>query len=97
MQKRKETLKANKALVDLLGSIAQRKKATPAQIALAWLRAKALDCSDPGYDEDEPSGRKHRSGVDPTDARESGGNRCRRVEDRRSRWKEIGIRNAWRK
>ena len=40
MQKRKEALKANKALVDLLGSIAQRKKATPAQIALAWLLAQ---------------------------------------------------------
>jgi aryl-alcohol dehydrogenase-like predicted oxidoreductase len=32
-----EARKANQALVDLLGSIAQRKKATPAQIALAWL------------------------------------------------------------
>ena len=29
--------KANQALVDLLGEIAKRKKATPAQIALAWL------------------------------------------------------------
>jgi aryl-alcohol dehydrogenase-like predicted oxidoreductase len=35
-----EARKANQALVDLLGSIAQRKKATPAQIALAWLLAK---------------------------------------------------------
>ena len=33
-------LKANQALVDLLGSIAQRKNATPAQIALAWLLAQ---------------------------------------------------------
>lgn len=32
-----EARKANQALVDLLGSIAERKKATPAQIALAWL------------------------------------------------------------
>jgi aryl-alcohol dehydrogenase-like predicted oxidoreductase len=32
--------KANRALVDLLGSIAQRKHATPAQIALAWLLAR---------------------------------------------------------
>jgi aryl-alcohol dehydrogenase-like predicted oxidoreductase len=32
-----EAMKANQALVDLLGSIAARKKATPAQIALAWL------------------------------------------------------------
>jgi aryl-alcohol dehydrogenase-like predicted oxidoreductase len=35
-----EALKANQALIDLLSSIAQRKKATPAQIALAWLLAQ---------------------------------------------------------
>jgi aryl-alcohol dehydrogenase-like predicted oxidoreductase len=35
-----EARKANKALVDLLGTIAQRKGATPAQIALAWLLAQ---------------------------------------------------------
>jgi len=35
-----EALKANQALVDLLGKIAARKKATPAQIALAWLLAE---------------------------------------------------------
>ena len=35
-----EALKANQALTDLLGSIAKRKKATPAQIALAWLLAQ---------------------------------------------------------
>src|SRR5436305_3770433 len=35
-----EAMKANHALVDLLGNIAQRKKATPAQIALAWLLAQ---------------------------------------------------------
>ena len=32
-----EALKADQALIDLLGSIAERKRATPAQIALAWL------------------------------------------------------------
>src|SRR5213592_1454053 len=32
--------KANRALVHLLGEIAKRKKATPAQIALAWLLAQ---------------------------------------------------------
>jgi aryl-alcohol dehydrogenase-like predicted oxidoreductase len=32
--------KANQALVDMLGEIAKRKKATPAQIALAWLLAQ---------------------------------------------------------
>jgi len=37
-----EALKANQALIDLLGEIAERKKATPAQIALAWLLAQKL-------------------------------------------------------
>jgi aryl-alcohol dehydrogenase-like predicted oxidoreductase len=35
-----ENRKANQALVDLLDKIAQRKQATPAQIALAWLLAQ---------------------------------------------------------
>jgi aryl-alcohol dehydrogenase-like predicted oxidoreductase len=35
-----EALKANQALIDLLSGIADRKKATPAQIALAWLIAQ---------------------------------------------------------
>src|SRR5213594_5135225 len=35
-----EARKANQALVGLLGRIAARKKATPAQIALAWLLAQ---------------------------------------------------------
>jgi aryl-alcohol dehydrogenase-like predicted oxidoreductase len=35
-----EARKANQALVDLLGTIAGRKQATPAQIALAWLLAQ---------------------------------------------------------
>ena len=36
----RENRKANQALVDLLSKIAQQKKATPAQIALAWLLAQ---------------------------------------------------------
>ncbi|WP_445629243.1 aldo/keto reductase [Nostoc sp. DSM 114167] len=36
----KEALKANQALIDLLGSIAEQKQATPAQIAIAWLLAQ---------------------------------------------------------
>src|SRR5216117_3296456 len=36
----REARKANQALVDLLGKIAKRNKATPAQIALAWLLAQ---------------------------------------------------------
>src|SRR5438477_8705347 len=35
-----ENRKANQALVELLGRIAERKEATPAQIALAWLLAQ---------------------------------------------------------
>jgi aryl-alcohol dehydrogenase-like predicted oxidoreductase len=35
-----EARKANQALVDLLGTIASEKQATPAQIALAWLLAQ---------------------------------------------------------
>jgi aryl-alcohol dehydrogenase-like predicted oxidoreductase len=35
-----ENLKANQAFVDLLVQVAQRKNATPAQIALAWLLAQ---------------------------------------------------------
>ena len=35
-----ENRKANQAMVDLLGRFAQQKKATPAQIALAWLLAQ---------------------------------------------------------
>ena len=35
-----EARKANQTVVDLLGKLAEKKKATPAQIALAWLLAK---------------------------------------------------------
>jgi aryl-alcohol dehydrogenase-like predicted oxidoreductase len=35
-----ENRKANQKLVDLLGNIAKQKKATPAQVALAWLLAQ---------------------------------------------------------
>jgi aryl-alcohol dehydrogenase-like predicted oxidoreductase len=36
----KEAMEANQPLVDLLGRIAEKNKATPAQIALAWLLAQ---------------------------------------------------------
>jgi aryl-alcohol dehydrogenase-like predicted oxidoreductase len=35
-----ENRKANQAVIEILGKIAERKKATPAQIALAWLLAQ---------------------------------------------------------
>ncbi len=37
---RPEARRANQALVDLLGTVAERKNATPAQVALAWLLAQ---------------------------------------------------------
>lgn len=45
----KENLSANQAFVDLLTKLAQKKNATPAQIALAWILAsEALDRTDSG-------------------------------------------------
>ena len=35
-----EARKANQPIVDLVGDIARQKKATPAQVALAWLLAQ---------------------------------------------------------
>jgi aryl-alcohol dehydrogenase-like predicted oxidoreductase len=35
-----DALKANQSLIQLLGSIAERKRATPAQVALRWLLAQ---------------------------------------------------------
>lgn len=35
-----QALQANQALVDLLGTIAEDKRATPAQVAIAWLLAQ---------------------------------------------------------
>jgi aryl-alcohol dehydrogenase-like predicted oxidoreductase len=35
-----EAMKANRALVDLLGQVAERKQSTPARMALAWLLAQ---------------------------------------------------------
>jgi aryl-alcohol dehydrogenase-like predicted oxidoreductase len=35
-----EALKANQALIDLISSVAKRKDATPARIALAWILAR---------------------------------------------------------
>ena len=58
-----EARKANQALVDLLGAIAERKKATPAQIALAWLLAqKPWIVPIPGTTKLARAGGEHRSG-----------------------------------
>ncbi|HEY5707213.1 MAG TPA: aldo/keto reductase [Terrimicrobiaceae bacterium] len=52
--------RANQALVDMIGQIAQRKKATPAQIALAWILAQeALDRPDSRHHEaSSPAGER---------------------------------------
>ena len=57
-----EARKANQALVDLLKSIGERKNATPAQIALAWLLAqKPWIVPIPGTTKLTSFGREHRS------------------------------------
>ena len=67
-----EARKANQALVDLLRKIAERKKATPAQIALAWLLAqKPWIVPIPGTTEAGSPGREHRSSCSRTYARRS--------------------------
>ena len=58
-----EARKANQVLVDLLGQIATKKQATPAQVALGWLLAqKTVDRADSRYHEASPLGREHRRG-----------------------------------
>jgi len=64
-----EARKANQALVDLLSKIAVRKKATPAQIALAWLLAqKRWIVPIPGTTKLHRLGRKHRCSLSRTHA-----------------------------
>ena len=50
---------ANMAMVELLKRIAERKRATPAQIALAWLLAQKLDRTDSRHAKARATGRKH--------------------------------------
>ena len=81
-----EARKANQALVDLLGTIAKRKNATPAQVALAWLLAqKPWIVPIPGTTKlhrlEENLGRS-RSGADP---QRSARDRKRGLQDHRAR------------
>ena len=77
-----EARKANQALIDLLGSIAERKKATPAQIALAWVLAqKPWIVPIPGTTKLNRLEENIGARPDPTDARRPARDRCRRVED----------------
>ena len=58
--------------IDLLGKIGKRKKATPAQIALAWLLAqKPWIVPIPGTTETASPGREHRSSCSRTHTRRS--------------------------
>ncbi len=88
-----EALKANQALIDLLGSDreAQERDSCSDRARLA-AGAEAVDRSDPRHDEAAPPGREHRSGLQsnsrPTICETSMPPR------RRSRWKELAIRNA---
>ena len=72
-----EARKANRALVDLIEGIAERKKATPAQIALAWLLAqKPWIVPIPGTTRLDRLERESRGGVGG--AERGGGARARR-------------------
>ena len=76
-----EARKANQALVDLLRDIAAEKKATPAQIALAWLLAqKPWIVPIPGTTKLQPAGGEHRSGGYHTDGGRSPRHRKRSVQ-----------------
>ena len=64
-----EARAANRAFVDLLTRIAERRNATPAQVALAWLLArKPWIVPIPGHHEAAPPGGEHRRGRDRVDA-----------------------------
>ena len=64
-----EARKANQALVDLLGEIAKRKNATPAQIALTWLLEQNRGLFLSRAQQNPTAGRECRSRRDRTDAR----------------------------
>ncbi len=67
-----EALKANRAFLALISKVADRKGATLAQIALAWLGAEAVDCPDPGDAQHCAAGREPRRRERSTDPRGPG-------------------------
>jgi aryl-alcohol dehydrogenase-like predicted oxidoreductase len=90
-----EARKANRAFVNVLASTAERKNATPAQIALAWLLAqKALDRPDPRHHEAGAARGEHRRRQRRTDARRSQRDRRGRLPDHRARGSLLGDRTA---
>ncbi len=65
-----DALKANQALIDLLGSDREaQERDSRSDRARLVARAKAVDRSDSGHDKAPPHGREHRSGLNRTDAR----------------------------
>ena len=77
-----EARKANQAFVDLLTRIAERKRAKPAQIALAWLLAqKPWIVPIPGTHEAAPASGKPRSRGCGARAGRSAGDRELRLKD----------------
>ena len=79
-----EALKANQALIDVIGEISQRKKATVAQIALAWLLARNSIAW-------TRTSERRQSNLHPTTSKKS------KSRLQRSRCKELGTRKSWRK
>ena len=81
-----EALKANQALIDLLGSIAQAEEgnARPDR-ARVVAGAEAVDCSHPRHHKIASSGGKYRSRCRRTHAGRSARHRERRVKDHRAR------------
>ncbi len=81
-----EARKANLAFVELLGEIAKRKNATPAQIAIAWLLAqRPWIVPIPGHNQTPPPERKLRSGCYRAYRRRSARDQERCFEDRCTR------------
>ena len=91
-----EALKANQALIDLLGSIARTEEGdTGSDRARLAAGAEAVDCADPRHHEAASPGRKHRGGRQsnsrPTICETS------IAPPPRSRCKAPGIPKSWRK
>jgi aryl-alcohol dehydrogenase-like predicted oxidoreductase len=88
-----EALKANQALINLLGSIAERKKATSAQIALAWLPPRSRDCAHPRHH--EAAALEENIGADSVEL--SLKISATPTPPPRSRCKVLAIRKSWRR
>jgi len=78
--------KANRPVVELLETIGEQRRATPAQIALTWLLAQQpWIVPIPGTTEAQPPRGEHRCGRHPAHARRPAGHQRRRFADHRDR------------